>query len=64
MASKSKIQSDADCRRLAMNIAGLLPANRVMRDRVLDYLDKVRPFLNGDVETIQPMSNTDCERRQ
>lgn len=46
----AKIVTDADCRRLAMNIAGMLPANRTMRGRVLEYLAKVVPFLDGDID--------------
>ena len=64
MAGKSKAMSDADCRRLAMNIAGLLPANRIMRERVLEYLGNVLPFLNGDVEIVPPSPAVQSERRQ
>lgn len=54
----AKITTDADARRLAMNIAGMLPANRTMRARVLEYLAKVVPFLDG--EDLRPKDPPMC----
>ena len=57
----AKVLTDADARRLAMNIAGMLPANRVMRDRVIEYLARVVPFLDG--EDLRPPKQEDATKQ-
>lgn len=42
--------NDQQCRRAAMNLAAQLPADLKTRERVLEYLQALVPFLDGKTD--------------